>query len=90
MYNEISNSKLLLATASDHILSLLSHPYDISTNVSHTDDFVTLQGRHNGRDSVSNHQPHCREVLLHVKGERVRVTSGSGARIRYTSRSRTL
>ena len=31
-----------------------------------------------------------REVLLHVKRERVRVTSDSGAQIRYTSRSRTL
>ena len=31
-----------------------------------------------------------REVLLHVKRERVRVTSNSGAQIRYTSRSRTL
>ena len=31
-----------------------------------------------------------REVLLHVKRERVRVTSVSGAQIRYTSRSRTL
>ena len=30
-----------------------------------------------------------REVLLHVKRERVRVTSDSGAQIRYTSRSRT-
>ena len=30
------------------------------------------------------------EVLLHVKRERVRVTSDSGAKIRYTSRSRTL
>ena len=31
-----------------------------------------------------------REVLRHVKRERVRVTSDSGAQIRYTSRSRTL
>ena len=31
-----------------------------------------------------------REVLLHVKRERVHVTSDSGAQIRYTSRSRTL
>ena len=31
-----------------------------------------------------------REVLLQVKRERVRVTSDSGAQIRYTSRSRTL
>ena len=31
-----------------------------------------------------------REDLLHVKRERVRVTSDSGAQIRYTSRSRTL
>ena len=31
-----------------------------------------------------------REVLLHVKRERVRVTSDSGAQIRYTSRSCTL
>ena len=31
-----------------------------------------------------------REVLLRVKRERVRVTSDSGAQIRYTSRSRTL
>ena len=31
-----------------------------------------------------------REVLLHVKRERVRVTSDSGAQICYTSRSRTL
>ena len=31
-----------------------------------------------------------REVLLHVKRERVRVTSDSGAQIRYTSRSRIL
>ena len=30
------------------------------------------------------------EVLLHVKRERVRVTTDSGAQIRYTSRSRTL
>ena len=33
---------------------------------------------------------HMREVLLHVKRERVLVTSDSGAQIRYTSRSRTL
>ena len=31
-----------------------------------------------------------REVLLHVKRERVRVTSDSGAQIRYRSRLRTL
>ena len=31
-----------------------------------------------------------REVLLHVKRERVRVTSDLGAQIRYTSRLRTL
>ena len=31
-----------------------------------------------------------REVLLHVKRERVRVTSDSWSQIRYTSRSRTL
>ena len=31
-----------------------------------------------------------REVLLHVKYELLRVTSDSGAQIRYTSRSRTL
>ena len=30
-----------------------------------------------------------REVLLHVKRERLRVTSDSGAQIRYTSRLRT-
>ena len=29
------------------------------------------------------------EILLHVKRERVRVTSDLGAHIRYTSRSRT-
>ena len=33
---------------------------------------------------------YIREVLLHVKREHVRVTSDSGAQIRYTSRSRTL
>ena len=33
---------------------------------------------------------HIREVLLHVKCERVRVTSDSAAQTRYTSRSRTL
>ena len=31
-----------------------------------------------------------REVSLHVKRERVRVTSHLGAQFRYTSRSRTL
>ena len=31
-----------------------------------------------------------KEVLLHVKRERVRVTSDLGAQIRYTSRLRTL
>ena len=33
---------------------------------------------------------YIREVLLHVKRERVHVTSDSGAQIRYRSRSRTL
>ena len=35
-------------------------------------------------------QKAIREVLLHVKRERVRVTSYLGAQIRYTSRLRTL
>ena len=42
---------------------------------------------------LSTHNTHSkanREVLLHVKRERVRVTSDLGARIRYTSRLRTL
>ena len=40
-----------------------------------------------------NIQPYLnasRDVLLHVKSERARVTSDSGAHIRYTSRSRKL
>ena len=39
---------------------------------------------------LQTHQACIREVLLHVKLERVRVTSDSGAQIRYTSRSCTL
>ena len=50
--------------------------------------FIRILRKIVGQYRVSAYE--IREVLLHVKCERVRVTSDSGAQIRYTSRSRTL